>query len=136
MQTFFVTYNTGEYDSYCDHVYAIDAESKEVLYEEISNAFDNYVEYQTTYREERKKVDNFRPTSPNAGEKQYKEYYMQLAKFTENHPYVGDFFVYDYAITPFDEAMTCTKDEAFEKSGFEIYTIEEYIQIVRPIKKQ
>lgn len=136
MKTFFVTYNTGEYDSYHEHVYAIDAESKEALHEEISNAFDAYVSYQTTYRAERKKVDEFRPKSVNAGEKQYKEYYTQLSKFSETHPYVGDFFVYDFAITPFDETMTCSKDEAFEKSGFEIYTIEEYIEIRRPAKKQ
>jgi hypothetical protein len=32
MTTFFITYNTGEYDSYHDHVYTIDAESKKALY--------------------------------------------------------------------------------------------------------
>jgi hypothetical protein len=136
METFFVTYNTGEYDSYHEHVYTIDSESKEALYQEIRNAFDEYVEYQTKYMEERKKVDKFRPETSTADKKEFSKYYTHLSTFYETYPNVADFFVYDCAITPFDETMICKKDEAFVKSGFEIYTMEEYIEIRRPVKKQ
>jgi hypothetical protein len=136
METFFVTYNTGEYDSYCEHVYAIDAESKKSLYEEISKAFDTYVAYETKYREDRKQIDEqFRPKSANAGEKQYKEYHIKLNEFYENNPYISNFIVFGYNIALFDETMTCEKQEAFERSGFQIYTIEEYIERVRPEKE-
>jgi hypothetical protein len=136
METFFVTYNTGEYDSYHDHVYAIDAVSKEALYEEISNAFDNFSEYMKKYHKDHKELDDlYRPKSANAGEKQFKEYHIKLNEFYENNPYISNFSVFGHKIAVFDETMTCEKQEAFERSGFEIYTIEEYIERVRPEKE-
>jgi len=137
METFFVTYNTGEYDSYYEHVYAIDAESKEALYVEIHDAFDAYVEYQTKYREGQKQVnEKYRPKSSSAGEKQYKLYHEKLLEFYEKYPYVSDFVVFGYKIPSFDEAMTSEKDDVFSNAGLEIHSVSEYIEFVRPQKKE
>lgn len=135
LETFFVTYNTGEYDSYYEHVYAIDAESKEALYVEIHDAFDAYVSYQTKYQEERNKIDaQYRPKSSSAGEKQFKLYHEKLKEFYEEWPCASDFIVFGYTIPPFDEAMICEKDDAFEKAGLEIHSVSEYIESVRPVR--
>ena len=137
MGTFFVTYNTGEYDSYYEHVYAFDAESKEALYVEIHDAFDAYVEYQTKYREGRKQIDEqYRPKSPNAGEKQFKKYNEKLKEFFETHPYATDFVVFGYIISQFDDVMICEKDDAFSNACLEIHSVSEYIEFVRPQKKK
>lgn len=42
MQTYFVTYSTGSYDTYVEHVYAIDAESAEALNDELIRAYNVY----------------------------------------------------------------------------------------------
>jgi len=135
MQTFFVTYNTGEYDSYYEHVYSIDAESKEALYVEIHEAFDAFVDYQKKYREELEKVKEYRSTSKTAGEKQYKKFHGMLKDFFEKYKFTNDFVVYGYEIPSFDETMTSNKDDAFEKSSLEIHSVEEYIEFVRPKKR-
>jgi hypothetical protein len=137
MTTFFITYNTGEYDSYHDHVYTIDAESKKALYAGISRAFDVFVDYQKKYIEARKEVDaKYRPKTPGpGGERQFKEYHIKLNEFFETYPYVNSFYVFGYPIAPFDEVMICEKDEAFKKAGFEIFTTDEYIEYCRPGKE-
>ena len=136
MPTFFITYNTGEYDSYYEHVYTIDAESKGALHEEVNRAFDVFVDYQTKCSEARKEVDyKYRPKSSSAGEKQFKEYHAKLNEYFEAYPYVNNFYVFGYPIAPFDEAMICEKEEAFSKAGFEIFTIDEYVEYCRPGKE-
>ena len=135
MQTFFVTYNTGQYDSYYEHVYAIDAESKEALYIEIDDAYDTYLAYHQKLREEREKVDKYRPTSSSAGEKQFKQYNDKLYQFLKNYPYKSNFTVYGYEIAAFDEIMIYEKDEVVADSNLEIHSVDEYIEFVRPTKR-
>lgn len=130
MQTFFVTYNTGEYDSYCDRVYSIDAISKDEIVKEFEKAVDEYV----VYRNKRKMVDStYRPEGKMSGEKQWKEYYKKVGEFIEEHGYCPPFQIYDFILYPFDEIMESGKEKAIHDSCLEIYTIEEYIENSRPV---
>jgi hypothetical protein len=136
MATFFITYSTGEYDSYYEYVYTIDANSKEDLREEVSRAFDVYVDCQIKYHQASEEVDaKYRPKSSTAGERQFKEYYAKLGEFYEAYSYVRNFYVFGNPIAPFDKAMTSEKTEAFTKAMFEIYTVDEYIAHCRPGKE-
>jgi len=49
---------------------------------------------------------------------------------------VSDFVVFGYKIPSFDEAMTSEKDDVFSNAGLEIHSVSEYIEFVRPQKKE
>lgn len=137
MQIFFVTYNTGEYDSYCEHVYAINAVSKEALLAEIDRACDEYLDWHHKYRTERQRInDEFRPKNhKTAGEKQWKIYNQELNKFLEEFGTSRyDMNVFGCKIPTFDELTVSGKDKAIADSGLDIMTVEEYIESCRPQK--
>lgn len=136
METFFITYNTGEYDSYREHVYVINAESKEALYEEISKAIDIFENNNYIYRTERNRIDElYRPKNVKTlGEKVIKEYHQKLDEFFEKYSPQYNYIVFGFYITPFDKTTVGTKDQAFYSANLKIYTVEEYIESCRPEK--
>lgn len=133
MQTFFITYNTGEYDSYSEHVYAIDAISKDEITKELEKAVDEFI----IHRNNRKTFDSmYRPIGKMCDTTQWKEYYTKVDEFIREHGYTPPFKIYnDINLYPFDEIMESGKETAILNSCLEIYTIEEYIEKCKPVRK-
>jgi hypothetical protein len=132
MQTFFITYNTGEYDSYSDHVYSIDAISKDEIVKELEKAVDEFI----VYKSRRNVLDStHRPEGKMSGQKQWQEYYQKIKEFIQEYGSTPPFQVYDFILYPFDEIMESGKEKAIKDSCLEIYTIEEYIENSRPVRK-
>jgi hypothetical protein len=138
MQTFFVTYNTGEYDSYQEHVYSIDAESKEAIFDEISRAIDVYVDYQEKYHAARSELDKkYRPkNTKTAGKKDWEIWHQEYNKFNENNPYVYWISFFGNKLAVFDEIRFEDKMKAIESAGLDIMTVNEYIESCRPDKEE
>ncbi len=106
METFIVTYHSGEYDSYNDHVYSITAESKEAILDEIFKAIDFYVDNQLKWRNDSLK-----------------------------HTYLGSLPVFGNALAIFDDILIKSdKNKIVKSANLQIMTIEEYIESIRPEK--
>jgi hypothetical protein len=137
MQTFFIIYNTGEYDSYCDRVYAIDAESKEALYEEINRSCDEYIKIITEMKNNRKDIEEqYRPKNIKTyGQKDWSIYNRMLNSHFDKYKNIDKLSVYDCLIAPFDELFGYYgKEAAIKNSCLNILTIEEYIDYRRAEK--
>lgn len=134
MQTFFVTYSTGEYDSHCEHVYTIDAASKEELLAEIDRACDRFCDKMHDWKNNRRLLDEkFRPKNYKAaGEIQWKTYHQELNKFFEKFDFQRSLVVFGKSIAPFDDLTSSScKEEAIQSSDLSVMAVEEYIEHCR-----
>lgn len=139
MQTFFVTYNTGEYDSFYEHVYTFEAETKDDIHQEIIRSVNSYVEYQHTYKKERKILDEkYRiKNTKTASEKQWKDWHTAFDEFNKKFPYVSSLTVFGYNIAIFDDIFIYnTVEETLKDSSLDIMTVDEYIESCRPDKEE
>lgn len=134
MQTFFIKYNTGEYDSYYEHIYSIDAESKQDLMDEITKATKAYVHYKEVYDEQRNKVDElYRPKNPKTvGKNSMALYHEKLNEFYDRYDYPVALVVYGLSISPFDDLNKERVDSAISLANLTIHTVEEFIECCRP----
>lgn len=126
MTTFFISYTTGEYDSFYEHAYTFDAESKEALLAEVERAVNAFKEYETKRREARKAIDEYR------GSRSSEEYLAKWQEFRTNYPRVDNLHVFGHWIALFDNVMSEEVEEVLYRAGFQIHTIDEYIEICRP----
>ena len=137
MQTFFVSYNTGEYDSYHEYVYSIDAESKEVLLAEIDRACDEYIAAYSGWLNEcnlvRQEYKQYRKERGGSNGLDVKSYHNKIKKAYDKFPYPSSMIIFGNKIAPFDELNVSGKDKAIVDSGLDIMTIDEYIVSCRPI---
>jgi hypothetical protein len=136
MKTFFVTYNTGEFDSYVEHVYSFDAESKEDLYAEIYKAIESYCDYSWRFNAAKSEIiETYRPKNPKtAGQKQYLLYNKKLMELYDKYPGMCSLTVYGYQISLPNDLMDGSVEEACKSAALEIHSVEEYIQFCRPNK--
>lgn len=138
MNTYFITYNTGQYDSYERSVYAFDAESKDVIMDEVVKQIHVFHKLKSDYElAKEKEVGSY----PNESLKEYSEkvnkYYAELIEFIKVNGYEPCYFhIFNYVIKPFDDIMEYYPDinEISNRANFEIYDVEEYIDTSRPRK--
>jgi len=144
MNTYFITYTTGEYDSFTSHVYSIDADSKDAIMDEVITQIHAFRKTTTDYNNAKEKALGSypKPSSTNYSENLTK-YYDNLVKFTQEFGYdPNGFQFFEYIIQPFDGIVKNYSDieyypdinEILNMASFEIYDVEEYISECRPRK--
>jgi hypothetical protein len=136
METFFVTYNTGEYDSYFEHTYTIDAPSKEALIEEIKKSFERYYDLKKQKRQAMDDViQKYRPKNlKTAGQKDWQLYNSEVDKVFSKFGIIGKMVVFGNLMPPFSDYYDDNNDKIIEDSYLSVYSIAEYIEYCRPEK--
>lgn len=135
VQTFFLTYHTGSYDSFQEHVYTIDAESKEQLLLEFREAFVLYLEECKNFQ---KLYDtHIQPIRVNINSsEQERLHYLSAIKLFHSRYGTTPYFIKfrNFELVPLDEEFSNDIDEIFGNSHVNVFSIDEYIENHRPPK--